>query len=90
LLRTTVSLELWIRIPAPHANTFDNDESPVIADTSISVLLGNGDGSFEPAEHYVVNTTPFAVALADLNGDGRLDVATANWQSNIVGILLNE
>jgi hypothetical protein len=89
-LRTTVSLELWIRIPEPHAHTFDNYERPVIADTSISVLLGNGDGSFRPAEHYEVNTTPFVVALADLNGDGRLDVATANWQSNNVGIPLNE
>jgi hypothetical protein len=38
------------------------------------VESGHGDSSFGPAEHYVVNTTPFAVALADLNGDGRLDL----------------
>jgi fibronectin type 3 domain-containing protein len=36
-----------------------------------------------------VSTGPFAVAIADLNRDGRLDLAVANYTSNNVSILLN-
>ena len=43
----------------------------------IGVLLGNGDGTFQPLE--TVITPPMglgALVIADLNGDGRLDVAS--------------
>jgi hypothetical protein len=59
---------------------------------SVSVLLGNGDGSFEPAVNYVAGSHPFAVAVGDLNGDGIPDLAVANIGSfgstPSVGILL--
>jgi len=44
----------------------------------VSVLLSNGDGTFQPAVTY---PTPNAywVAAADLNGDGKLDLAVANF-----------
>jgi glucose/arabinose dehydrogenase len=72
------------------ANTFGNYGSPTPVDTSISVLRGVGDGTFETAESFEVNQTPFGVALADFNGDGKIDVAAASWHSGNVGVLLNE
>jgi hypothetical protein len=61
---------------------------------SVSVLLGNGDGTFQPAVGYnsgAVYTT--AVALADMNKDGKLDIVLTSADSNsnpngVVGILL--
>ncbi len=44
----------------------------------VSVLLGNGDGTFKPAVSYPVDVAPFLVMVADLNGDGKLDILTAN------------
>src|SRR5262245_4695015 len=45
---------------------------------SISVLLGNGDGTFAAALTYADPSGPTAVVVADFNADGKLDVATAN------------
>ena len=44
----------------------------------MSVLLGQGDGAFQAAVAYAAGTTPFAVAAADLTGDGRLDLVVTN------------
>jgi hypothetical protein len=55
------------------------------------VLLGNGDGSFQTTNlRYVTERSPTSVAVADLNGDGRPDLAVANYFSNDVSILLND
>ncbi|HEV2134697.1 MAG TPA: VCBS repeat-containing protein [Terracidiphilus sp.] len=42
---------------------------------SISVFLGNGDGTFSHEYNYPTTYPPTAVAVADFNGDGHLDVA---------------
>src|SRR5438309_9763092 len=47
-------------------------------DNTISVLLGNGDGTFQPARTFGVGINPQSVAVGDFNGDGRLDLAVAN------------
>jgi hypothetical protein len=46
------------------------------ASGSVAVLLGNGDGTFQSAVGYQVGggSSAIALALADLNGDGKLDV----------------
>jgi subtilisin family serine protease len=41
---------------------------------SVGVLLGNGDGTFAPENLYFVPEPPISLALADVNGDGHLDV----------------
>src|SRR5437667_6160411 len=44
---------------------------------NVSILLGNGDGTFIAAGTYAVGTTPFSIALADFNGDAQTDLAVA-------------
>jgi len=53
----------------------------------ISVLLGNGDGSFQPPLNFGVASNPISLAAGDVNGDGRPDVAVANFAN--VSVLLN-
>ena len=57
---------------------------------SVTVLLGDGAGGFNPASGSPVNVGlgPLSVALADVNGDGALDLVTANFNANTVAILL--
>jgi hypothetical protein len=58
--------------------------------TSVSVLLNDGHGAFAPGVPYpTAGVGVRAVALGDLNGDGRLDIATANLSSNDVSVLSN-
>jgi hypothetical protein len=44
---------------------------------SVSVLLGNGDGTFQTAINYDTGLGSYAVAVNDFNGDGKLDVVTS-------------
>jgi hypothetical protein len=64
---------------------------------NVGVLVGNGDGTFQTAVTYASGSNyPFAVAVADVNGDGRPDVVAANCSSancgqgaGYAGVLLN-
>ena len=55
---------------------------------NVSVLLGNGDGTFQSAVNYGAGDGPSSVAIGDLNGDGDPDLAVANWLSDNVSVLL--
>ena len=44
----------------------------------VSVLLGNGDGTFQPQVTYAVGSGPDAIVAGDFTGDGRTDLAVAN------------
>src|SRR5262249_50720894 len=48
-------------------------------DGTVSILLGRGDGTFLPQSVYDVGPMPLGIALADLDGDGKLDIAVANY-----------
>ena len=50
--------------------------------SNVSVLMGNGDGTFQTAKVYAPGGLTRALLLADFNGDGRVDLATAG-DSNV-------
>jgi hypothetical protein len=54
----------------------------------VSVLLGNGDGTFQAARNFAAGNRPWSVAVGDFNGDGIPDLAVANSYSNNVSVLL--
>jgi hypothetical protein len=47
-------------------------------DADISVLLGQGNGSFQAQQRYVLGAPPLLVALGDLNNDSAVDLVTSN------------
>jgi hypothetical protein len=57
-------------------------------DNTVSVLRGNGDGSFQAARNYAVGTNPESVAVGDFLGNGVVDLAVANQGDNTVSVLL--
>jgi len=54
----------------------------------VSVLLGNGDGSFGANTEFGTGYAPLSVAIGDLNGGGKLDLVVANSGDNTVSVLL--
>ncbi len=55
---------------------------------SVAVLLGNGDGTFQPAVQYGAGSEPEAVVVADFNNDGKMDLAVSNHTGSSISILL--
>ncbi|HXM43940.1 MAG TPA: VCBS repeat-containing protein [Bryobacteraceae bacterium] len=56
-----------------------------IGDT-ISIALGNGDGTFQPPISYTAGSQPVALALGDFNGDGVLDIAVADVYTTYLAV----
>ncbi len=54
----------------------------------VSVLLGNGDGTFQPNVFLAVASGTAWVSAKDVNGDGKPDIIAADWRAGMVSILL--
>ncbi|SDX57834.1 Repeat domain-containing protein [Marininema mesophilum] len=74
---------------------FDGDGIPDLAvandgDNTVSVLLGNGNGTFGPQTTFAVGTSPVWITSADFNDDGTPDLAVTNIDDNTVSVLLGD
>jgi FG-GAP-like repeat/FG-GAP repeat len=72
----------------------DGKTDLVTANTSssnVSVLIANGNGTFASVTNWSTgsSTWPWAVAVRDVDGDGRPDLAAADYHTSTVSILLN-
>jgi hypothetical protein len=55
----------------------------------LTILLGNGDGTFTATSASpLAVAASYSIAVADFNGDGKLDLAVPNYATNTVTILL--
>jgi sugar lactone lactonase YvrE len=81
------------------AGDFNGDGKPDLAVASfvagtangtLSVLLGNGDGTFAPAATPATGNLPYFIVVDDLNGDGVEDLAVSNKGSANVTVLLTQ
>ena len=77
---------------------FNGDNNPDLAvansalfgdSPSVSVLLGNGDGTFRAAVNYAAGTSPRSVAVGDFDGDEKTDLVVANYGSVVDGQFTN-
>jgi hypothetical protein len=70
----------------------NSDGFPVIAvalnSSKVSLFLGNGNGTFQSAQQFDAGLGSNSVALADVNGDGKIDIVTANRSANTFSVLL--
>ena len=72
------------------ANTCGHDNSLCEHGGTVSVLLGNGDGTFGPQTDYTVGSSPFDIVAADFTGNGKLDLAVSNTYDSTVTVLFGK
>ena len=54
----------------------------------MSVLIGTGTGTFAAPVNYVTGFGPHSVRAGDVNGDGKLDLVTANDNADSVSVFI--
>ena len=64
--------------------------APNYTDSSVNILLGNGDGTLGLPTAFPVGNFPSGIVAADFNGDRKVDLAVANTMSSSVSVLLGK
>lgn len=77
----------------PAIGDFNGDGKPDLINVnnqskSVSLLVGNGDGTFQAKKDTAVGAGPQFVASGDLNGDQKLDAVVSNSTDNTASVLL--
>ncbi|MCA9291535.1 MAG: VCBS repeat-containing protein [Phycisphaerales bacterium] len=57
---------------------------------SVSIVLGNGDGTFQPQQEVIVGASPRGIAVLDVDGDGDIDIVNTNAGGNNCSVLIND
>jgi hypothetical protein len=72
------------------AANFASIDGLMLGNGTVSVLLGNGNGTFQPQKTFTSGAGTTSVTLGDINGDGNLDIMSANspYPANTVNVLL--
>ncbi|MGB7437157.1 MAG: Ig-like domain repeat protein [Candidatus Acidiferrum sp.] len=96
---TTIAFLSPSTVPAGNAPSgiaigdFNGDGKPDLAiinatDNTLTILLGNGDGTFTAAASPSTGNSPSAIVVGEFTGNGLQDLAIVNANDNTVTILL--
>ena len=58
--------------------------------SSVSILMGVGDGTFAPQQQVAVGSGPRGIAVLDADGDGDMDIVNTNSASSNLSLLIND
>lgn len=83
-----------LRASPSEPSDFNRDGNTDIAvvninSNNVSILLGNGDGTYGPQQLVTVGGTPRGNAVLDADGDGDIDIINTNYTSANLSLLIN-
>src|SRR5205823_581557 len=90
---SSTSFTTGISPVAEATGDFNHDGNPDVVTANrdgntVSVLLGNGNGTFQNKFILPTGVQPVHIVTGDVNGDGNLDFVVANSDSNSVSVIL--